>query len=87
MIDVIKEILEDFVPKIIPDLVRREEERLLTKKEAMKILTCSETTLWRMEKAGLIQSVGIGKHKRYRNQSIVDYISGNVNIENQKFNL
>ena len=79
LVEALKEILADFIPKIVPELIKREEERLLTAKEAMELMSISATTLWRMEKAGLIKSVGAGKNKRYKYQSISDYINGMIN--------
>lgn len=72
----IREILLSILPQIVPELMKREEDKLISSKEARELLSISATTLWRMEKAALIQSVGAGKHKRYKYKSIMEYLAG-----------
>lgn len=76
LIDVFKEVMNECVTLVIPELLQHNEERLISKSEVMDILACSATTLWRMEKGGLIKAVGSGKQKRYKYQSICNYLKG-----------
>lgn len=48
-----------------------DQEDLLTREEAMRYLRITGATLWRWEKEGKIQSIGIGG-KRYFRKSEID---------------
>lgn len=76
LLDVVKEMLSEYLPQIISELMRKEEDCMITASEAKDMLSVSSTTLWRMNKAGLIQSIGTGKNKRFKYKSILNYIKG-----------
>lgn len=47
-----------------------EQENLLTREEAMRYLRITGATLWRWEKDGKIQSIGIGGKRYFRKSDI-----------------
>ena len=76
LFDVMKEMLSEYIPQIVPELMRKEEDCMITASEAMDMLSVSSTTLWRMNNAGLIQSIGTGKNRRFKYKSILNYMKG-----------
>lgn len=49
-----------------------EPEDLLTREQICELLNISKVTLWKHEKAGKIQSYGIGARRLYKRQEVLD---------------
>lgn len=60
---------ESFAPEC-----SNEKHQLLTPDEVLKILSISNTTLWRMAKNGELCPISVGGAKRYRLSDINAYI-------------
>lgn len=50
-------------------------DELLTKKEVCEYLKVTPTTLWRWEKAGKIETYGIGKNRYYKKDEILNLLT------------
>lgn len=53
-----------------PQTPQPEQDELLSRTEAKNRLRISSTTLWRYEKQGIIQSIGIGGKRYFRKSQI-----------------
>lgn len=56
--------------KTNPQTPQPEQDELLTRTEAMQYLRITGATLWRYEKQGKIQSIGIGGKRYFRKSEI-----------------
>lgn len=70
---VLKETFDEWRESFTPECTN-EKHQLLTPHAVLKILSISNTTLWRMAKSGELCPISVGGTKRYRLSDINAYI-------------
>jgi len=69
--DIANEVISRFADvNNTPQTPQPEQDELLTRTEAMQYLRITGATLWRYEKQGKIQSIGIGGKRYFRKSEI-----------------
>jgi excisionase family DNA binding protein len=65
--------------------VENAESVLLTTKQAAKLLTIGERTLWRLSRSGIVPApIRIGGAVRYRREELLEYIANLANIRRRR---
>ncbi|WP_194767854.1 helix-turn-helix domain-containing protein [Tamlana sp. I1] len=80
---IVKQAVQNSIPEtakaaadlIKKDLQENDPDELLTPNEAVKLLRCSITSLWRYEKSGKVKSVTIGGKRLYRRSDLLEALS------------
>lgn len=70
---VLKQTFDEWRESFTPECTN-EKHQLLTPEQVLKILSISNTTLWRMAKSGELCPISVGGAKRYRLSDINAYI-------------
>ena len=69
LLDNIKSIVAEAISQSKKEEPQQEEN--LTTKEAMNLLNCSKTTLWKWEKLGKVQKYGLGRKTYFKRSELL----------------
>nr|WP_321454192.1 helix-turn-helix domain-containing protein [uncultured Carboxylicivirga sp.] len=74
--DIIREVIQEEIEKMtfqIPtSLELKDNEALLTRKEAMELIKCSHSTLYRYQKEGVVPYFKIGKKVLFKKGALLE---------------